>query len=298
MKSIVFALLLSLLGAGHLYGQISINELAALIPPPTDTIAKKIVDTERYRIVYRMKHWRIPQDTLDVKKEHYLLQVGDLYTKYWPMSWAQADATYDEQIRSKTASSLTSANYLKTQNSTFDPESILTNIGEQKLTTRIHPRLNGTYEYEEPTPQLDWKLVSGDSTIAGYACRRAELHFRGRNFVAWYAPELDLSVGPVRFAGLPGLIFCIYDTEGYYHFELVGLEQSKTYTPIYQEILQKGLTKTTRQRAREVNLLCHQSLDAAIRISGKRIRIVDKNGKDSVNDVRNLYVPLELEDGK
>ncbi|MFC3160143.1 GLPGLI family protein [Chryseobacterium arachidis] len=52
-------------------------------------------------------------------------------------------------------------------------------------------------------------------------CKKAEVTFKGRNWIAWYSPEIPLSYGPYKFSGLPGLIIKITDDKGEFDFELV-----------------------------------------------------------------------------
>ena len=65
------------------------------------------------------------------------------------------------------------------------------------------------YQYEEPVPEINWILIPGDSIIAGYDCKKAACNLYGREYVAWYAPDVQLPYGPYQFNGLPGLIFKI-----------------------------------------------------------------------------------------
>ena len=89
------------------------------------------------------------------------------------------------------------------------------------------------YQYDEPCPALDWKLAEGDTVIADYHCKKALTSLWGRDYIAWYAPEVDLPYGPYKFSGLPGLIFLVVDTRDNHKFTLSGLEKITQYSPIY-----------------------------------------------------------------
>ncbi len=65
-------------------------------------------------------------------------------------------------------------------------------------------RYNGWYE--EPYPQQQWTMESRFQTILGYDCQRATCHWRGRDYVVWFAPEIPVRMGPWKLGGLPGLI--------------------------------------------------------------------------------------------
>ncbi|WP_326982115.1 GLPGLI family protein [Chryseobacterium sp. MYb264] len=74
--------------------------------------------------------------------------------------------------------------------------------------------------YKEPIIK-DWKLLNETKIINTIKCKKAEITFKGRNWVAWYSPEIPFPYGPYKFSGLPGLIIKITDDKGDYDFELV-----------------------------------------------------------------------------
>lgn len=67
----------------------------------------------------------------------------------------------------------------------------------------------------------NWRLVDEVKVINTINCKRAEVSFKGRNWIAWYAPEIPFPYGPMKFSGLPGLIIKITDDKGDFDFELV-----------------------------------------------------------------------------
>ncbi len=74
--------------------------------------------------------------------------------------------------------------------------------------------------YKEPIIK-NWKLIDETRIINAITCKKAEVTFKGRNWIAWYSPEIPLPYGPYKFSGLPGLIVKIADDKGNYDFELV-----------------------------------------------------------------------------
>jgi len=74
--------------------------------------------------------------------------------------------------------------------------------------------------YKEPIIR-NWKLINETQVINTINCKKAEVTFKGRNWIAWYSPEIPLPYGPYKFSGLPGLIIKITDDKGDYSFELV-----------------------------------------------------------------------------
>lgn len=66
------------------------------------------------------------------------------------------------------------------------------------------------YKVKEPF-SIKWKLSSETMKIKNFVCKKAFTTFRGRNYVAWYAPSIPIPAGPFKFGGLPGLILNIAD---------------------------------------------------------------------------------------
>ena len=81
------------------------------------------------------------------------------------------------------------------------------------------------FEVVEAVPDFGWVVTDEWKELLGYRVRRAECTFRGRNYVAWFAPELPLSEGPWKFCGLPGLVMHVYDTDCQYVYLLTGIRQ-------------------------------------------------------------------------
>src|SRR5690554_1857028 len=62
------------------------------------------------------------------------------------------------------------------------------------------------YLVEDKLPKIEWKLSSEKREIENLICYKATTTFRGRNWTAWYSPDIPINYGPWKFYGLPGLI--------------------------------------------------------------------------------------------
>lgn len=114
--------------------------------------------------------------------------------------------------------------------------------GTMKVREFVHP---GFYIYQEPMP-TDWAMDDGTTKVMGYKCRKARLTYGGREWVAWYAPDLPFSCGPWKFHGLPGLILKAEDTTGTHRFEAYSLLKGKGLA--IEEVSDAGDKKTTRDK--------------------------------------------------
>lgn len=78
--------------------------------------------------------------------------------------------------------------------------------------------------YADTLHPMGWKLLPDHRVVEGLECHRAETWFRGRKYVAWYAPSIPLPHGPWKLGGLPGLVVEAYDEERNLTFRMSALE--------------------------------------------------------------------------
>ena len=113
-------------------------------------------------------------------------------------------------------------------------------------------RENGSYT--EPWPLMQWTLVDEQQTILGHHCQKATCHFRGRDFVAWFAADVPIKGGPWKFGGLPGCILKVYDVQKIYVWEAVAIERGKFLISQYPDKLYpKSTRKSVWQRQKKYN---------------------------------------------
>lgn len=79
--------------------------------------------------------------------------------------------------------------------------------------------------YSEPLTQIKWEIKPENKIISGYTAQKATTNFAGRKYIAWFTPEIPLSDGPYKFAGLPGLILELQDIEENYVFSFKGFQE-------------------------------------------------------------------------
>ncbi len=83
------------------------------------------------------------------------------------------------------------------------------------------------YAKEDGKLQFNWKLnTAKDTTILGYKCYKAACRFAGRDYVAWYTPDIPISNGPYKFTGLPGLILSVADTKNQHRFHIYKIKDN------------------------------------------------------------------------
>ncbi|PID88365.1 MAG: hypothetical protein CSB06_00710 [Bacteroidia bacterium] len=76
---------------------------------------------------------------------------------------------------------------------------------EKKSISLLH-YMDRTFLIEEPLVAKKWTLCKKDKKISNYLCKKATLPNGKREIIAWYAPDIPVSEGPMQYFGLPGLI--------------------------------------------------------------------------------------------
>lgn len=70
---------------------------------------------------------------------------------------------------------------------------------------------------KEENLRFEWEIVENETKqILGHDCKKAVTQFRGRLYEAYFAPSINITSGPWKFRGLPGLILSIKSTDNYF----------------------------------------------------------------------------------
>lgn len=82
-----------------------------------------------------------------------------------------------------------------------------------------------TFTFDEENPNFGWNVLPDTMIILKQVCQKATCQFRGRKYEAWFAQGINVSEGPWKFNGLPGLILKITDLKQDYSFEAISIEK-------------------------------------------------------------------------
>lgn len=79
--------------------------------------------------------------------------------------------------------------------------------GEQLYQTNFFRK---DFLIEEEIPKYKWKVVATEQRdILGYTCMKATWQDTSKMVVAWFTPQIQISMGPEGYSGLPGLILAL-----------------------------------------------------------------------------------------
>jgi GLPGLI family protein len=115
---------------------------------------------------------------------------------------------------------------------------IYSNLKDRKLITTEFLNEKAYKVHEELLP-IDWKLIPKEKKVINdYEVFKAKGIFRGREYVAWYAPDIPMNIGPWKFRGLPGLILEITDSTKSFQW----IATTITY-PYYDTVIKEPVNK-------------------------------------------------------
>ena len=212
--------------------------IASFILP---SVAQEDVDQATIRCYYRFSQKKKTGET--AVQDTMTLDIGSQMSRYYDGSKLQRDSAFRSILHNLRPESITSVSILKNVNPNSPParssgnthkNSAYDGISEQIFKNRKNGNIvmlnvsTEPYKGTDPVGVLDWTISPETIDFLDYTCQKATLKFRGRNYEAWFTPQIPINDGPWKFFGLPGLILKVRDTEGLFDFECIGLENLNT----------------------------------------------------------------------
>lgn len=195
----------------------------------TTVVSAQNPDKALARVRYSFTHI---QDTTQRDKpytENMLLVIGknaSVYTSYDKINRdLETQKQLQEQIKNQAGSGSMNFKIDRTSSKRLSDIDYFYFAKENKFITK--ERVFNSYLVEEDAPKIAWKLTKDTASFSGVHCKKATAHFKGRNWIAWYAPELPFQSGPWKLNGLPGLIVEAYDEKKEVQFQFAGIDNVK-----------------------------------------------------------------------
>ncbi len=291
MKKIQILLLLLLFMSSNAMAQLSIMaDNLGLIIGGQDISKFSVLDSSNLNITYvfRFKSSEV-DDTLGFSDEH-LLMIGNRYTKYY------SQELHDMDVLNYKIYQQLGENGAKASDGTQQGYEIINEIkSKELLITQRPPFANNVYRYNEKKPNLKWQITDDTCCVLGYVCNKATTSFAGRDYIAWFSPDIPIPYGPYKFGGLPGLILKIEDTKNNFRFISIGVDQKHEAIKLYKWSYQE----TTREKWRKFEKEIHEHSGKYMKTTGSRLCLVDPNSADGEREITNdwstYYNPIEKE---
>ncbi|HBZ67975.1 MAG TPA: hypothetical protein DEO70_14165 [Bacteroidales bacterium] len=173
------------------------------------------------------------------------------------------------------------------------PVEVIKDFSKKTLSVIYRTLTEDLFLYEEQLPEFNWIIQPEKKTILTHMCQKALTSFRGRNYEAWFAPDLPFPDGPFKFSGLPGLILEIRDTQGHYSFQCIGIKKLKPAKPI--ALYDWPYNRTTREELNAFLIKMHNDPFGYFKSKGQTLQMIE-NGKE-INKPKDYwpYNPVETE---
>lgn len=145
----------------------------------------------------------------------------------------------------------------------------------------------------EDNRKIEWKIFPDKQKIGEYNTQKAMTNFGGRQWTAWFSPDITIQDGPYKFSGLPGLIVKIEDKTHSHEFELVGVKNIDSDLQYPELNAREKVIPLTQEKFRELFINYRKDPAASTKqlyIQGKIVDFKDTSGNfhsaaDTVREV-------------
>jgi GLPGLI family protein len=180
-------------------------------------------DTASIIVHYKFSHLPDTTNQKNIYKENMMLLVGKRSTVYKSYDARLADLDAIKQIQEQMAANGGHGNFRVDRKYAGSSTEYYLFPAENKLIRK--EKLINSYLVAEPLPVIAWQINSAVASFGGLHCQKATAHFKGRNYTAWFCPDLPSHGGPWKLSGLPGLILEAYDAKKQVVFKFDGIEE-------------------------------------------------------------------------
>ena len=224
------------------------------------------------------------------KSETYfdILQLGREYTKYFGYPRYQVDSVIYRRDINKITMQEAGEIHNRYLYHDASPYMLLTQNRTKEIS--CYDRVFTDHYVYTDSASIAWQLGEGSEMVCGHTCSMATAQFRGREWTAYYAPDIPVGRGPWKFGGLPGLILRIEDSTGDQRFTAISIRTA--HSDIYMD-KDRDDFKTTRERFNK-QLKDYKSNPGQI-VSGSPYAPKDDRGREVLPKRKLFFNPIELE---
>lgn len=256
------------------------------------------IKTQTHRFIYELQYRPDPKDT-NYEKEEMVLDINPEEVKFYEFAFLVND----------------SLNILyggmSSQHTSQSGQTIIRKKGSNKNKNFVQIMMMPYYYVFETEDNIPWKIAADTKKINNYNLQKATAVFGGRNWTAWFTPDINIPEGPYKFRGLPGLVLYveddkkdfiysfsrnmnlskIYDTTGF-------LEKHYSLSPIaidFKKWVKLNLEFYNDPYAR---MRTEFQPDWNVRINGRQIKSKDEFAgltRQTQINIKRYYNPIELD---
>ncbi|MFD0763625.1 GLPGLI family protein [Mucilaginibacter lutimaris] len=181
-------------------------------------------DSTKAVVHYKFSHLRDTTKPNEPYTENMILFLGKRASVYKSFDRKTQDAMMRKQVAEQVAASNGGRININIKGGRASNTEYFTFADQKKFIRK--EKLVNNYLIEEPMPVIKWNTTNDTASFSGLKCQKATGHFAGRDYTAWFCPDVPFWSGPWKLMGLPGLIVEAYDTKKEVIFKFDGLDNA------------------------------------------------------------------------
>jgi GLPGLI family protein len=256
---------------------------------------KSFIDDSKYLATYMFKYQSDSTDVNSVKSEEMQLFLGSKSSKFS----SAGKAVKDRILKNRKRENKSAADFAKFQ-SQIPKTSLYYAIFKHYPSAKIsftEDIATDEFRYSQEMNLFNWNIEEERKQIAGYMTQKATTTFAGRDYIAWFTPEIPIPDGPYKFNGLPGLILEIRDKKSQYVFQLTQFKSLEE--PAEIEFNSKNYITTNKEKFLKVKKEYDKDPLAAVELAGLTFdmdpEVRAKMHREHLVQLKKKNNPLELE---
>ena len=186
-------------------------------------------DTAQILVHYKFTHVRDTNNRTAAYTENMVLFVGKNASSYKSYDRQLQNELYRRQMQEAITNSA-DGNIRLDRHITGSGTEYYQFISNRKLVRRETSMMDA-YIIDDALPVINWHISSDKANFDELHCQKATCHFKGRDYTAWFCPDLPVHVGPWKLNGLPGVIVEAYDSKKEVVFKFDRVEKAVLGVP-------------------------------------------------------------------
>jgi GLPGLI family protein len=195
--------------------------ICALLAATLHTAFAQKPDTAQILVHYRFIHVGDTNNRAHPYMENMVLFVGKAASSYKSYDAQLQNELYRKQLQEQVSAG---GNFRLDHKVTGSGTAYYQFINNKKLVRK--EMLVNPYIINEVWPSINWHISGDKANFSELHCQKATCHFAGRDYTAWFCPDLPLRVGPWKLNGLPGVIVEAYDAKKEVVFKFDRVEKA------------------------------------------------------------------------
>ena len=202
--------------------------LSIALLPLTFVVKAQKPDAAQAIVHYKFSHLQDTTKRDSLYNENMILQIGKNASAYKSLDRQLRDADVKKQLQAQMAAAIASGGPIKLTSSGKASGSTTEfyQFSAEKKLVRKEKLMVNSYLIAEALPVIHWKISNDTASFSGLHCQKATGSFKGRDYIAWFCPDLPYRAGPWKLNGLPGLIIEAADTKNEVMFKFAGIENA------------------------------------------------------------------------